>query len=185
MMDFILTNTQKGNADLTVIWLLEYNTSPLKGVFLVDVAFSLIISRVQSQYRLTFCYALFIHSILHWHWKPGLLFHFIVYSTVFRSLSLVLCPPSCSAVRCLLPFGPSACVEVTLPASFFPSVRPFCPSLASLCLNGGVRHLSGDGEADARSFSVSHCQLGWSHTQISRYRNEHPTLMPLFASAPV
>lgn len=62
MMDFILTNTQKGDADLTVFWLLEYNTSPLKGVFLVDVAFNLIISRVQSQYRLTFCYALFIHS---------------------------------------------------------------------------------------------------------------------------
>lgn len=70
-----------------------------------------------------------------------------------------------------------------LPASSRPHVH--FVHLWLLCVwMVGVTHLNGDGEADARSFSVSHCQLGWSRTQISRYRNEHPTMMPLFAPSP-
>lgn len=81
------------------------------------------------------------------------------------------------------------CVGVTLPVRFF--TRPvgrlprYWCVFRSLWLTVGVKHLPPDFEADACGFSVSYCQLGRSHAQISRYLNEHPTLMPLSVSAPV
>lgn len=83
------------------------------------------------------------------------------------------------------------CVEVTLPVT--PPTPLFIRMTVSLFVHLWVfcdwllvsSTLNRDREADACSFSVSYCQLGWSHTQISRYRNEHPTLMPLSVSAPV
>lgn len=55
------------DADVTVFWLVEYNSSPLKGLFPVDLTFNLLIICVQSQYKHTFCNALFIHALLHWY----------------------------------------------------------------------------------------------------------------------
>lgn len=78
-------------------------------------------------------------------------------------------------------------VGVTLPVSFLPIRQAVHLSIGlSFCLCGRLlvsdtylRALS----PNACSFSISYCQLGWSHTQIACYLNEHPTLMPLYVSA--
>lgn len=81
------------------------------------------------------------------------------------------------------------CVGVTLAVSFLParqagrlSIRPsFCLCDWLPVSSTYLRTL----RPDACSFSISYCQSGWSHTQISPYLNEHPALMPLSVSAPV
>lgn len=79
-------------------------------------------------------------------------------------------------------------VGVTFPSQFFAHTAG-SPSLylsvfLPLWLTVGVKYLPPDSEL--RCLQLQHILLsvGWSHTKIARYLNEHPTLMPLYVSAP-